>query len=220
MAQNQLLVANPATTQSTDGTLTIGNAGRQNDALISEVHGKWYTAGYRGATFVTSTLIAGITVPVAAATLGSKFTLWNPAGSNKIVELISINVGLSAATTVVSGLGLMIQRNMSTTSGIPTSLTSQYTAPLGLSGTAAAGAYSAATHTNVAIPGVSAATPVPIPFYNILTFGAVTDPGAQAFDHFFDGRILLGPDSSVALCDTVGTELTIVATLTWAEWPL
>ena len=220
MALNQLSVQNPASTQTTDGNVYTAAAGRQADQLISEIHGKWYTAGYRGATFITSTLIAGITVPVAAATLNSKFTLWNPAGSGKVVELISINIGVSGATTVASGLGLMIQRNLTATSGIPTSVTAQYTAPLGLSGTAAAGAYSQATLTNVAIPGVSASTPVPIPYYNIFEFGAVTNTSAASMEHFFDGRIILGPDSLIALCDTVGTELTIAATLTWAEWPL
>jgi len=109
---------------------------------------------------------------------------------------------------------------MSTTSGIPTSLTAQYALPLGLGGSPAAGAYSAATHTNVAIPGVSAATAVPIPFYSMFDFGAITNTGAGSLEHSFDGRILLGPDSAVAMCDTVGTALTIAATLTWAEWPL
>ena len=219
MALNQITVVNPASTQTTDGNTYTAAAGRQSDALISEIHGKWYTAGYRGATFITSTVIAGVTVPVAAATLASKFTIWNPAGSGKICELVSINFAQSAATTVVNGIGLMIQRNLTTTSGIPTSLTAQYALPLGLGGAAACGAYSAASHTNVAIPGVSGGA-VPIPFYNIIGFGAVTNPSAEALEHFFDGRIVLGPDSAVALCTTVATETTLVVSATWAEWPL
>jgi hypothetical protein len=218
--QNQLLVANPATTQNPDGQLVTNYAGRQGDALVSEVHGKWYTAGYRGATFVTSTLIAGITVPIAAATLAGKFTIWNPAGSGRICELISLNIAQSSATTVVNGIGLMIQRNLTGTSGIPTSLTAQYALPLGIGGSPVCGAYSAATCTNVAIPGVSAATPVPIPFYQMFGFGAVTNPSAESLEHFFDGRLLLGPDSLVSLCTTVATETTLVVSATWAEWPL
>ena len=220
MALNQITVVNPASTQTTDGNTYTAAAGRQSDALVSEIHGKWYTAGYRGATFITSTLIAGITVPIAATTLAGKFTIWNPAGSGKICELISINMAQSSATTVVNGIGLMIQRNLTATSGIPTSLTAQYTAPLGLGGTAACGAYSAATCTNVAIPGVSAATAIPIPFYQLVGFGAVTNVSAEPLEHFFDGRLLLGPDSLVSLCTTVATETTLVVTATWAEWPL
>ena len=220
MAQNQLLVANPVTTQSADGVLVTGNSGRQSDALVSEVHGKFYTASYRGATFTTSTLIAGVTIPVAAATLGGVFTVWNPAGSGKICELISCNIGTSSATTVVNGIGLMIQRNLTTTSGIPTSNTAQAVLPLGLGGSAAVGAYSASTCTNVAIPGVSAATAVPIAFYNMFDFGATSNANAGPIEYFFDGRLLLGPDSLVSVCTSKATETTAVITMTWAEWPL
>ena len=220
MSQLQGAVTNPTSVAVPDAQFPIIGVGRQTDLLTSELHGKWYTAGYRGATFITSSVIAGITVPIAAATLGGKFTIWNPAGSGKVCELISINFGCSSATTVVNGVGLMIQRGLTATSGIPTSNTAQYVAPLGLSGTPAVGAYSASTLTNVAIPGVSAATPVPIPFYNIANFGAVTNASAESLEHFFDGRILLGPDSLVSLCTTVATETTLVVTATWAEWPL
>ena len=220
MAQNQLSVINPVTTQTPDGQFPVQGGGRQNDALVSEIHGKWYTAGYRGATFTTSTLIAGVTVPVAAATLSGVFTIWNPAGSGKICELISMNFGTSAATTVVNGVGLMIQRNLTSTSGIPTSNTAQAVLPLGLGGNPVVGAYSASTLTNVAIPGVSAATAVPIAFYNMIDFGAVTNSSAIPLEHFFDGRILLGPDSLVSVCTSKATETTLVITATWAEWPL
>lgn len=220
MSQIQGSVFNPATTQNPDGTFPIVGAGRQGELLASEIHGKWYAAGYRGATFTTSTLIAGITVPIAAATLAGKFTIWNPAGSGKICELISINFGCSNATTVVNGIGLMIQRGLTKTSGIPTSNTAQAVLPLGIGGSPAVGAYSASTLTNVAIPGVSAATPVPIAYYNIMNFGAVTNTNAGTLEHFFDGRILLAPDDLVSLCTTVATETTLVVSATWAEWPL
>ena len=155
MAQNQGQVLNPATTANPDNTFPVAGMGRQAEKLMSEIHGKWYTAGYRGATFVTSTLIAGITVPVAAATLSGKITIWNPAGSNKICELISINFGCSNATTVVTGLGLMIQRQLSKTSGIPTTLTAQYVAPLGIGGIPAVGAYRfRRTHRDLARQGL------------------------------------------------------------------
>ena len=220
MAANQVIVLNPASTSSPDGSIIQASAGRQNETLVSEVHGKWYTAGYRGATFMTSTLIAGITIPVAAATLNSKFTIWNPAGSGKMCELISCQLGLSAATTVVTTIGLAIQKNLSGTSGPPTAPTTQYALPLGVGGQAAVGAYAQLTLTNVAIPGVSAATAVPIPFYPMFYFGAVTNVGANTFEHCFDGRIILQPDSLVAVCDSVGTALTAVIGMTWAEWPV
>ena len=220
MAANQLLIGNPVTTSAPDASIIQAYAGRQNETLASEIHGKYYTAGSRGATFITCTLIAGITIPVAAVTLNSKFSLWNPSGSGKIVELISCQMGLSAATTVVTTVGLMIQKNLTGTAGPPTSPTTQMAMPLGVGGQSAVNACSQLTCTNVAIPGVSAATAVQIPFYPMFYFGAVTNVGANVFDHQFDGRIVLAPDSLVAVCDSVGTALTAVIAMTWAEWPV
>lgn len=195
--------------------------GRQGEMLTSHVHGKWYQAALAGNLFCAFTLIAGVALPVAAATLNSKFTIHNPAGSGKNVELVSFAMGIDSATTVVNGIGVAIQRNLSGTSGIPTTtttITSAQLGPQGGLGQSGAVVYSQATLTNVAIPGVTAATAVPIPFYQMFSFGAVTAAGIFPASHEFDGRVILGPDSLGAFCTTVAAATAAFCGIVWAEW--
>ena len=70
-----------------DGANPQPRSGRDTDLIVSEYRGKYAEAGSRGQIFMGSTVIAGVVIPVAAATLNSKFTLWNPAGALHEVEL-------------------------------------------------------------------------------------------------------------------------------------
>lgn len=200
-----------------DSTTTKARGNKFGAQVATELHGKYAELGLRGRTFTASSVIAGVALPVAAATLNSKFTIHNPAGSNKIIELISFTTGIDTATTVVNGIGMLIQRSLSTTSGIPTSTTPAAALPLGLFGVAKGAVYTQATLTNVAIPGVSAATAVPIAFYNMFSFGAVTAPGVFDCTHYFDGRVLLAPDDLAAFCTSVAAASQNVCGITWAE---
>src|SRR3990172_7887194 len=100
-----------------DGVITKARGGKEGHQIVSHVHGKWYEASVRGNVFLASTVIAGSIVPVAAATLASVFTVRNPSGSGKNVELISFTWGSSAATVVVNTVGLVIQRNLTAGAG-------------------------------------------------------------------------------------------------------
>lgn len=203
-----------------DGNPFTARGFKEGGSLVGELHGQYYEAALRGQLFMAYTLIAGVALPVAAATLNSKFTLHNPASSGKNVELVSFIMGIDSATTVVNGIGLAVQRALSTTSGIPTSTTAVVASPCGPSGTAGASVYSQATLTNVAIPGVTAATTVPIPFYGMFSFGAVTAPVISPCEHEFKGRLILGPDSLVAACTTVAPATAAFCGIVWAEYPL
>lgn len=193
---------------------------QQSGLLVSETHGKYWAAARAGRIFMATTVIAGVALPVAAATLNSKFTLHNPSGSGVVCEPISFVMGIDSATTVVNGIGFAIQRALTTNAGIPTSTTAAAVATLG---TATAGnrcsVYTQATLTNVAIPGVTAATPTPIPFYNMFSFGAVTAAVISPCDHNFDGRIGLSPDDLMAACTTVAPATAAFCGIIWAEWP-
>ena len=191
---------------------------REGATIVSGIHGKYYEAAFRGQLFIAQTVIAGVVIPVAAATLNSKFTLWNPASSGKIVELVSCTIGVDSATDVVNTVGLMIQRSLTATSGIPTTVTNITPQPLGLGGTAKATVATQATLTNVAIPGVQAA--VTIPFYQMWSYGAVTSTAFGDTTHQFDGKILLAPDDLVALCTNVAASTASSVTVVWAEWQL
>ena len=193
---------------------------RQSSLLVAQTHGKYFAAARAGVVFMATTVIAGVALPVAAATLNSKFTLHNPMGSGVVIEPISFIMGIDSAITVVNGVGMAIQRNLTTTSGIPTTLTLAAVRGLGLGETAQGAVYTQATLTNVAIPGVSAATAIPIPFYNMFSFGAVTAAVISPCDHNFNGRVLLGPDSLGAFCTTVAPATAAFCGVVWAEWPI
>lgn len=204
-----------------DGIITKSRGTSDGAQVVQEMHGKYYEAALRGNIWTASTVIAGVVIPVAAATLNSKFTLWNPSGSGVNVELLSFSTGLDTATQVVNGWGMMIQRNLTGTSGIPTSVTQITSLRLGLGGKASAvTAASQATLTNVAIPGVTAATAVPIALYPMFSSGATTAAGIYDATHYFDGRVILEPDSLCAAVTTVAAAAQNFCSIIWAEWPV
>lgn len=204
---------------SSSDTSKIIRLGRSGEQVTSNLRGRYAQAAMDGRLFMAYTVIAGVALPVAAATLNSKFTLHNPASSNVNLELVRFTMGIDSATTVVNGIGMAIQRNLSSTSGVPTSTTSLVSSPLGIDGTATGVAYSQATLTNVAIPGVTAATAVPIPFYNMFSFGAVTAATIDSVSHDFDGMVILEPDDLGAFCTTVAPATAAFCGVIWAEWP-
>lgn len=210
------MAANQITT--TAGTTVTALSGKERDAIVSQLHGFSYASAMQGRLFMAYTLIAGVALPVAAATLNSKFTLHNPASSGKNIEPVSFVMGIDSATTVVNGIGFAVQRNLSTTSGIPTSTTSLVASRCGPTGTAVASVYSQATLTNVAIPGVTVSTAVPIPFYGMFSFGAVTAAVISPAEHEFKGRLVLEPDSLMAACTTVAAATAAFCGIVWAEW--
>lgn len=212
---NEILVGNQ---KVADGVVAKARGFKEGGQIVGDLHGKYYEAAARGRLFMAYTVIAGVALPVAAATLNSKFTLHNPANSGRDAELVTFTMGVDSATTVVNGIGLAIQRNLASSGGIPTTTTSLVSSPLGPTGTAKCIAYSQATLTNAAIPGVTAATAIPIPFYNMFSFGAVTAAGIYDPTHYFNGRLVLGPDDLAAACTTVAAATAAFCGIIWAEW--
>ena len=213
----QLLIGNQSVS---DGAYATARGGKNGELVTGNLRGKYAELSSRGQVFTASTVIAGVVIPVAAATLNSKFTLWNPASSGKNVELISCHISCDTATTVVGVHGLLIQRNLSSTAGIPTSVgTLAVVCPAGINAVSSAVTVAAqATLTNVAIPGVNAA--VTIPFWPMGAYGAVTSASAYDLTHNFDGKLILGPDSLVAACTTVAPSTAAFIQICWAEYTI
>ena len=223
MAGNPLLAGSPATAlvgsvrnstqvQDTDQTVSPISLGRQGQLHVGDVHGRWYSAASRGRLFVASTAIAGVTLPAPATTLASKAGMANPAGSGINMELVAI--GLTAVTVDVALKNFLMefQVNATLTGGAPTSITklTSYSMPLSSSGQTAVGyAYSAATMTN------AAANPILIPFVPKLE----TAVGSQQVYFKFDGEIVMGPDTVMAITCTAALAAVNVTYL-WAEWPV
>ena len=198
-------------------------AGANADLMIGNLHGKYYEAARQGNLFMCSTVIAGKAIPLAAATLSATaLTLHNPAGSGKVFELVSCTLGIDTVTTICNTVGLLVQRNLAQTGGIPTSTTASYIASCGPSTAASAAAtYSAATLTNAQIPGVVSTATLTIPFYPMFLFAGITSLQIGELTHNFDGKLVLGPDSLVSWCTAVTAGATAsVHNMIWAEYPV
>ena len=188
-------------------------------AAVQGLAGPYFESAMQGEMFHASTVIAGKIALVAAATLAGVFTVYNPASSGVNVELVSFSWGPTSATTVVNTVGLLIQRNLATSGGVPTTVTEGSITRLGISGTSAAKFYSVATLTNAAIPG-AVGSAIPIPFYPMIYNGATTDANAGDLTHWFNGKIILEPDSLVSVCTNITTATISTMSMDWAERPV
>jgi len=197
-------------TNAVDGTNPIVPQGKQGELLKADLHGKWWSAAYRGRVFVGGTAAAGTTIPISSATAAT-FVLFNPLGSGINVELISYDLGITVVTSVASPVLLGIITGLVLA---PTGLTALTASPalLGGSSVAQAKLYSVAT--------LAAAATL---FY---TLGQITATNATAgnalgpnFHYEFEGRIGLAPGSLVHVCGTAAQTSPTTQTFAWAEWP-
>ena len=216
MAVNRVVRGNQ---KNADGVPFVARGTYDGAQVMQAMHGPYYEAALQGRVFHASTIIAGKIVLVAAATLAGVFTVHNPAGSGKNIELISFSFGLDSATIVVNTIGILIQRNLTTTSGVPTSTTAGSVHRLGIGGIPVGAFYSVATLTNVAIPG-AVGSAVPIPFYPMITMPATADTNIGDYRHEFKGKIILEPDSLVSVCTTNTSTTISPMAMDWIEWDI
>lgn len=100
MALFQGTVFDPSSAATADGSSANINMGRANEALVAELHGKYFTQCYRGNVFYASTATAGVVVPISS-TLTPTYSLWNPAGSGKLMVPIVTLIGWTATTAAL-----------------------------------------------------------------------------------------------------------------------
>jgi len=200
------------------GTNVPTAQGPAGELLAAEIHGKFYHPNRAGNVFYLATAAAGTVVPVQATNLVSTFTLWNPLGSNKNIELIRYSYGVLNATTVVSDISMYVQPGVGQTVAAPGSLTL-------LSIRSAAGGSATPTVASVC-SGYSAATLVNVVGTNIFRgptmtcFGAVTTTAAAPINYDFDGSFILPPGTLVTFAGTAAQSQAGSQCLTWAEWPV
>ena len=198
-------VGAPSNTSAADTTNLPLLQGKAGEGVVTELHGKWYTAAYRGRVFWGSALIAGVTIPVNTATAAT-FTLYNPVTSGVNVELISLDIGWPAAATTVVATILG-----SVSAQVP-------------SGTLTEGGYK-----GPAVVG-SASTPA-AKLYTVATIVAITShipliqvtstADAEVSSHYdFDGKLILAPGSLITLTSSPVQTGVAIPTFFWAEWPL
>lgn len=200
-----------------DGAQIVARGGKEGALVTQHLHGKYYETAARGNVFVASTLAAGIVVPFIAATVTSKFTLVNPAGSGVNVELIDINVLQVPGSALITGLGVAFQGPLATTGGYPGTLTTStgaHSSTLIGSGVATPVVhYSSAVHTNVAIANL---TPV-IWLYNNVATTIITQ---QYVNYQFDGKFVMPPDTAMLLVNSItSTQSAAAISVSYAIYP-
>lgn len=210
MALNQVTVGNLTNVSNADGTTVTNLAGKAGEAMVAEIGGKYYTRTYRGGVFTFTQ--AAITLPVNAATLASKFGIYNPLGSGKNLELICCDAAYVLATTVVNGMGLYYSTGSNASGSTFTTAGTQISNFINGSGSSSvAQCYSAVTH--VGTPTLAA-----IMFYS----GAVTSTAFNTLHYDFDGRVVVAPGTLLAVANTTaaGTGSGTTLAMTWAEVPI
>lgn len=188
---------------------------KQGALVTADAMGKYGVAARGGSVFYMATVIAGVAVPVNAATLVSKFTLWNPAGSGVIVEPIEFTYGIDSATEVVNGLALAWQERVTSTGGAPGTLTATVNGPastnIGAGDQSACKGYTAATLTNAAV----------LPVYPLgLNMDATAVGRSGNGSYNFDGKFWVPPDTLITFVTTVAPSTAMPLGLTWQELPL
>lgn len=209
------VTGNPASVSNADGNTAPSLGGRQGDDYVSEIHGKWYTAAYRGSVFHYTTPIAGQVIPVLGATTQTAVSLYNPLGSGVNLELISFRLGesITTATFVIGSIGFGVLENVGAGTALPTS----GVAPTFLYGTPIGGSAPSPKGRALTTATIAAATL----FLDIgLGTGLTTGQNAGVIEKLFDGSIVIAPGTLLAVQGTVAQTSSYVLGLTWAEWPI
>ena len=210
---------NPVLTQNSDGSIVSATSDHNGALLTRHTGGTRLAASARGNVFFSGSVVAGTVIPAFAAgtTLASKGGLINPAGSGRMVELISVTVAnITNVIVAVSPLCLGIQLNPSANGLAPTAITKNAAvaaSPLGGPGGRApvAFGYSAATLNFLAAHEVMDV--LLYPFGN-----NETSIGTYGTTATFDGEVILGPDSNIALLSVANAQTSVLVTWCWSEW--
>jgi len=203
-------VFNPLSASEADGSLNPNNLfGKAGEDLVAEIHGKYYTASYRGGVFTFG--VSAVTLPVNAATLASVFSLYNPPGSGRNLELIDIDWNTAVATTVVNGYGIYYQAPATASKATFTTPVTPTSLLLGGNASSVATGYSALT---------ASGTPSLAVIFG--GNGAVTSTYEGVNHYSFDGKVIVTPGTLIHVAATVAatTASGWSGQLSWAEWPL
>lgn len=201
------LVLNPFSTSAPDSSGPGIAQGRGSELLVAEIHGKYFAAAARGAMF--SFNVTAQTLPVVVSSLNSKFSLYNPVGSNRLLELAFLDCSLVLVTTVVDTWGLYYQSPQVTGKGAFTTAGTAQAALLNSNYVGQGVPYSAFSHTAASITR----------WMNVAYFGATTTTSNAISHYAFDGRAVIPPGSlvSVATATAATTGSAADLDLSWIE---
>lgn len=199
-------VGAPSNTSATDGSNQPLLQGKAGEAVVTELHGKWYTSAYRNRVFMSAGAAAGLSLVISSATAVNT-TLYNPLGSGVVAELITLNLGITNATSVVSPILI----------GMISGLT---IAPTALTLGVVANANGFATTTSNACQYYTAATlaTAATKFFNVGSISAATG-ALPNYNYTFDGHVILQPGSLLTVTATAAQTSAVMQSIAWCEYP-
>lgn len=189
-----------------DGSENKMRGGRTGEIITSDAHGRYHEAVSRGNVWVAANTAAQATSTSSATATG--LILTNPAGSNRLLSILDITVGVGAAVAAAFEVGLFA--NVASQTQAAVVQTTPITPRNALIGSGQIGSGLAA----------SAATlpAAPTHIRTLLASGWVTAT-AQSIEVIKDevaGAICLLPNTAVSIQSVVGTQ-SIIASITWEE---
>jgi hypothetical protein len=199
-------LANPS---YSDGTTTANLLqGKSAELLCAEIHGKWYTQAYRGNLYFGA--VTAVTLPVNANNLASVCSLYNPAGSTRNLELVSVSVGTVLATTVVNNVNIYFQGGIGSSVTIPSAITV---------GTINGGFLGSALSSQGKFCSALTHVGTPTLLTQVANFGAVTTTNFGVVTAEFDGKIILPPASVISIANSTAasTASGMAVSICWAE---
>jgi hypothetical protein len=201
---------NPPTTASLGvGTAAPLRQGNMGEAIVSELHGRYYEATYRKSTFAAATQ-AALASTAAFATTYTGLCLSNPIGSNVNLVLNKIGFASILAQTTALAFGIMTGFNASTnvthtTPGAPSSNFVGGAAGVGLVDTAAT------------LP----VAPTLRQVLGVVDTGATTVATVDACEYDLEGDIIIPPGGFAAIyTSSASVAASLLASMAWEEVPV
>ncbi len=212
-------VNNPGTTNRADGDNPAPALGRQTDQLVSDYHGRYYTAAYRDRLFHGCSVVAGNSFPIYTST-AIVFGLWNNTTDTNL-ELVSFKCGYVSGTGVMGPVGYNT-KNVGTTVGVP--LSAWNPTPAGVRpGKLFSGVSSKASFSNAATNTVVAAAVadwIPSNMYIPVITANDTSNEATTMEEYFDGSFILPPGALWWPANLLASVSLFTMRVTWIETSL
>jgi hypothetical protein len=217
MPISQLRTAAPPATSLADNSTPDALAGKSGEAIIAELHGKYYTQTYRGNVFVGSTAIGGVALTTSVTT-AQVFMVWNPLGSGKNIVPINTTIGYVSGTGVAANLGYSYLTGMGSNYSVAGGCSAAtLVAPVNMnlgSGVVSVAKFAPATAT------VIAPTYLRSMGVSQLALTAATTTAAQWVSRDdFDGHVIIGQGAAIFVIGVASITSLFDISMVWAEVP-
>lgn len=221
MPLTQVQVNAPSATSYGDGSTPAQLGGKQGEAIVSQLHGNYYTQASRGNLFYASNAASGATFSIYSNTSYTGFALLNPAGSGKNLSIVKVNLGLDTqASTAMATWGYVWQVGVGAGVGTPISAQTLITATRGSAVVGVAGQGSSVAQAMSAMTMGSALVWQGRNASFSATNAAITVATGVSCTEDFDGTMIVPPNTVWAVSSHVLSGLVAVATCIWEETPL